>query len=135
MLPALQPQLRYVLNYQVIPLGVLTNNPTFTGLPFVAGLCISPVRNSDVQSHGYWRWKLCTWIIPFHALLLKSCANTLVSQLLAALSIVLGIPFPVWIYYKGEAMRARNPLTAGSVTRTITPPKPRESTEKGELSK
>ena len=32
-------------------------------------------------------------------------------QLLAGLAIVLGIPFPIWIYYKGEEMRARNPMT------------------------
>jgi hypothetical protein len=30
------------------------------------------------------------------------------------LAIVLGIPFPIWIYYKGEEMRARNPLTRNS---------------------
>ena len=35
-------------------------------------------------------------------------------QLLAGLAIVLGIPFPIWIYYKGEEMRARNPLTRTS---------------------
>ncbi|KAF9051365.1 multidrug resistance protein 4 [Panaeolus papilionaceus] len=33
------------------------------------------------------------------------------NSLLAGLAIVLGIPFPIWIYYKGEEMRARNPLT------------------------
>ncbi|KXN89327.1 hypothetical protein AN958_05825 [Leucoagaricus sp. SymC.cos] len=37
------------------------------------------------------------------------------NSLLAGLAIVLGIPFPVWIYYKGEEMRARNPLAAASV--------------------
>jgi hypothetical protein len=26
-------------------------------------------------------------------------------QLLAGLAIVIGIPFPIWIYYKGEAFR------------------------------
>ena len=26
-------------------------------------------------------------------------------KLLAGLAIVLGIPFPVWVYYKGEAIR------------------------------
>ena len=35
-------------------------------------------------------------------------------QLLAGLAIVLGIPFPIWIYYKGEEMRARNPMTRAS---------------------
>jgi hypothetical protein len=34
---------------------------------------------------------------------------------LAGLAIVLGIPFPVWIYYKGEQIRAKNPLTSASV--------------------
>ena len=29
-------------------------------------------------------------------------------QLLAGLAIILGIPFPVWIYYKGEAIRLRS---------------------------
>ena len=33
------------------------------------------------------------------------------NSMLAALSIVLGIPFPIWIYYRGEKMRQRNPLT------------------------
>ncbi|KAJ8081639.1 hypothetical protein PM082_007485 [Marasmius tenuissimus] len=32
------------------------------------------------------------------------------NSLLGGLAIVLGIPFPVWIYYKGEAMRARSDL-------------------------
>ncbi|TFK72092.1 multidrug resistance protein 4 [Pluteus cervinus] len=33
------------------------------------------------------------------------------NSLLAGLAIVLGIPFPIWIYFRGEQMRARNPLT------------------------
>ncbi|KAH9478470.1 Efflux pump radE [Psilocybe cubensis] len=33
------------------------------------------------------------------------------NSMLAGVAIVLGIPFPIWIYYKGEEMRARNPLT------------------------
>jgi len=32
------------------------------------------------------------------------------NSLLAGLAILTGVPFPIWIYYKGEAMRARNPL-------------------------
>jgi len=36
------------------------------------------------------------------------------NSLLAGLAIILGIPFPVWIYFKGESMRARNPLTQAS---------------------
>ncbi|KAI3619652.1 mfs multidrug [Moniliophthora roreri] len=32
------------------------------------------------------------------------------NSLLAGLAIVLGIPFPIWIYYHGEAMRARSDL-------------------------
>ena len=39
-------------------------------------------------------------------------------QLLAGLAIVLGIPFPVWLYFNGEKMRAKNPLTKGSTTAT-----------------
>ena len=35
-------------------------------------------------------------------------------QFLAGLTIFIGIPFPIWMYYKGEGMRARNPLTKGS---------------------
>ncbi|KIM47059.1 hypothetical protein M413DRAFT_440604 [Hebeloma cylindrosporum] len=35
-------------------------------------------------------------------------------SLLGGLAIVLGIPFPVWIYYRGEQMRAANPLTRDS---------------------
>ncbi|TFK72091.1 multidrug resistance protein 4 [Pluteus cervinus] len=33
------------------------------------------------------------------------------NSLLAGLAIVLGIPFPVWIYFKGEEMRQKNQLT------------------------
>jgi hypothetical protein len=29
-------------------------------------------------------------------------------QLLVGLAIILGIPFPVWIYYRGEAIRLRS---------------------------
>ena len=35
-------------------------------------------------------------------------------QLLGGLSILLGIPFPVYLYYRGEALRAANPLTRDS---------------------
>jgi len=30
---------------------------------------------------------------------------------LAGVSIVVGIPFPIYLFYKGEELRARNPLT------------------------
>ncbi|KAG1741322.1 multidrug resistance protein 4 [Suillus lakei] len=33
------------------------------------------------------------------------------NSLLAGLAIVMGIPFPIWIYYAGERMRARSSLT------------------------
>ncbi|KAG2132056.1 multidrug resistance protein 4 [Suillus clintonianus] len=33
------------------------------------------------------------------------------NSLLAGLAIVIGIPFPIWIYYHGERMRARSSLT------------------------
>ncbi|KAF8903320.1 major facilitator superfamily domain-containing protein [Gymnopilus junonius] len=36
------------------------------------------------------------------------------NSLLAGLGIVLGIPFPIWLYYKGADLRARNPLTRDS---------------------
>jgi len=32
------------------------------------------------------------------------------NSLLAGTAIVIGIPFPVWLFYKGEEMRMRNPL-------------------------
>jgi len=32
------------------------------------------------------------------------------NSLLAGLSIIIGIPFPIWIWYKGEEIRSRNPL-------------------------
>ncbi|KAF9450283.1 multidrug resistance protein 4 [Macrolepiota fuliginosa MF-IS2] len=52
------------------------------------------------------------------------------NSFLAGLSILLGIPFPVWIYFKGEEMRARNPLTAESVARTkVATAKSQESSE------
>jgi hypothetical protein len=31
--------------------------------------------------------------------------------LLAGLAIVIGIPFPVWIYYAGKGIRTRSPLS------------------------
>ncbi|KXN81467.1 hypothetical protein AN958_04548 [Leucoagaricus sp. SymC.cos] len=37
------------------------------------------------------------------------------NSMLAGIAIVLGIPFPIWIYFRGEQLRARNPLTAASV--------------------
>jgi len=36
------------------------------------------------------------------------------NSLLAALAIVLGIPFPVWLYFNGASLRERNPLTVDS---------------------
>ena len=33
------------------------------------------------------------------------------NSLLGGLAIVIGIPFPIWIYYKGEDIRARSSLT------------------------
>lgn len=33
------------------------------------------------------------------------------NSLLAGLAIAIGIPFPVWLYYKGEAIRVANPLS------------------------
>ncbi|KJA21402.1 hypothetical protein HYPSUDRAFT_140645, partial [Hypholoma sublateritium FD-334 SS-4] len=36
------------------------------------------------------------------------------NSFLAGIAIVLGIPFPVWIYYNGEKLRAGNPLTRDS---------------------
>jgi len=33
------------------------------------------------------------------------------NSLLAGIAIVIGVPFPIWIYYKGEQMRARNKLS------------------------
>jgi hypothetical protein len=32
------------------------------------------------------------------------------NSLLAGLAIVIGIPFPIWIYYAGEGIRAKSPL-------------------------
>lgn len=37
------------------------------------------------------------------------------NSLLAGVSIALGIPFPLWLYYKGESLRRGNPLTAESI--------------------
>uniref|UniRef100_A0A8H7XYP4 Major facilitator superfamily (MFS) profile domain-containing protein n=1 Tax=Psilocybe cubensis TaxID=181762 RepID=A0A8H7XYP4_PSICU len=37
------------------------------------------------------------------------------NTLLACVAFTLGIPFPIWIYYKGEAIRAKNPLSNGSM--------------------
>ena len=48
---------------------------------------------------------------------------------LAGLAIVLGIPFPIWIYFKGEEMRARNPLTQKSATVAKKKPSFRHETQ------
>ena len=47
----------------------------------------------------------------FHLLKRLGGGGDLKKQLLAGIAIVIGIPFPIWIYYKGEELRARNPLT------------------------
>lgn len=39
----------------------------------------------------------------------------LIHLIRTAVSIVLGIPFPIWIFYKGEMLRRRNPMTRESV--------------------
>jgi hypothetical protein len=67
-------------------------------------------------------------------LLNRAFPNSGFLQLLAGLSIVLGIPFPVFIYFKGEMLRARNPLTADSVKRMTVvhkQPKVLQDEEKG----
>jgi hypothetical protein len=46
------------------------------------------------------------------------------------LAILLGIPFPIWIYYKGEEMRARNPLTRDS---TISKKKKKDDSSSQEI--
>jgi len=33
------------------------------------------------------------------------------NSMLAGFAIILGIPFPVWLYYYGEKFRQRSPLT------------------------
>jgi len=33
------------------------------------------------------------------------------NSLLAGLAIVIGIPFPIWLWYKGEAIRSRSTLS------------------------
>jgi hypothetical protein len=52
------------------------------------------------------------------------CLHT---QLLAGLAIVIGIPFPIWIYFKGEEMRAGNPLTHASTISKKKPSSPQET--------
>ena len=32
------------------------------------------------------------------------------NSLLAGIAILTGVPFPIWLFYKGEEMRLRNPL-------------------------
>jgi hypothetical protein len=36
------------------------------------------------------------------------------NSLLGGLAILLGVPFPVWLYFNGESLRAGNPLTVDS---------------------
>ena len=50
----------------------------------------------------------------FSVYLLSWNGSLTFKQLLAGFAIVIGIPFPIWIYYKGETLRARNPLTKAS---------------------
>ncbi|CAL1696592.1 unnamed protein product [Somion occarium] len=46
----------------------------------------------------------------FGAQMFKALGNGGGNSLLGGLTIVLGIPFPIWIYYYGERIRANNPL-------------------------
>ena len=48
----------------------------------------------------------CPIYLPLHAFIEETQ-----KQLLAGIAIVIGIPFPIWIYYHGEGLRARNPMT------------------------
>jgi hypothetical protein len=43
------------------------------------------------------------------------------NSLLAALGIVLGIPFPIWIWYKGETIRKRSAVYMSPAVRPLSP--------------
>lgn len=53
--------------------------------------------------------RFCPIYLPLDAFIEETFGKK--KQLLAAFAIVVGIPFPIWVYYKGEGLRARNPLT------------------------
>ena len=69
------------------------------------------IRSTNVRQTWARRWKFRTFLCPI--LPASWCFHWRDSkkQLLAGIAIVVGIPFPIWIYYKGEGLRARNPLT------------------------
>ena len=72
----------------------------YAGLSIDDGLCVPTFRKADVRCSWSRGWKFGMPWLSF----LRCCLNYSV-QLLAGLAIVLGIPFPVWVYYKGEAIR------------------------------
>jgi len=43
------------------------------------------------------------------------------TTLLAGLSIVIGIPFPIWIWYKGAAIRKKSPIFQSPDVRLLLP--------------
>ena len=63
-----------------------------------------------------WPSKFCMLSsLPFRTLLLPTplpleSGSRVSTKLLAGLAIVLGIPFPIWIYYNGEAIRMNSKL-------------------------
>ena len=68
------------------------------------------IWSTNVRQTWARRWKFRTFFVSFNCFLRPSLKR-LEKQLLAGIAIVIGIPFPIWIYYKGEELRARNPLT------------------------
>lgn len=52
--------------------------------------------------------------------------------LIVGFAIVIGCPFPVWLYYRGEQMRARNTLTSASVKKPSVIPQATNEKEPAE---
>ena len=73
------------------------------------------IWSTNVRQTWAGRWKFRTFLFFFCSYLSALVERDLFffwkKQLLAGIAIVIGIPFPIWIYYKGEGLRARNPLT------------------------
>ena len=85
---------------------------TTTAFSITLWVCLPIIWSTNVRQTWTRGWKFCTSLcshLPYRLMLeLKRLKK---KQLLAGIAIIVGIPFPVWIYYNGEGLRARNPLT------------------------
>ena len=73
--------------------------------------CVPPHLLNHISPLTDFRRSLLGFVFPlFGAQMYKALGVGGGNTLLAGLAIVIGIPFPIWIWYKGEEIRSRNPL-------------------------